>query len=61
MNRQDIMSPTKPTCPTDVFSNENYLIESQDTEFKRTIISIIKEFKESKEKKNKNIFELLRR
>jgi hypothetical protein len=28
-----------------MFSNENYPDESQDTEFKGTIINIIKEFK----------------
>lgn len=55
MNSQDIMPPAKPITPINVFSNENYLDESLDTEFKRTIINLIKE---SKEDKSKHIIEL---
>ena len=35
MNGQDITSPTKFPSPVEVFSNENYLGESQDREFKQ--------------------------
>lgn len=61
MNSQDIMSHTKSTCSIEVFSDEDYLNKSKDTEFKRTTISVIKEFKESKEEKKKHIFEFLRK
>lgn len=56
MNSQVIMSPIKTITPMNVFSNENYLDESQDTEFKTAIINFIKEFKESKEDESKYIF-----
>lgn len=39
------MCPIKSTSPIKVFYNKNYLDEIQDTEFKRTIINFIKEFK----------------
>lgn len=58
MNSQDIMSPTKPITPINVFSNENYLDESQDTEFKTAVINFIKEFKESTKDEGKHIIEL---
>lgn len=46
MNDQDSISPdSKSTSPVEVFINEIYLEVSQDTEFKRTIINFIKEFK----------------
>ena len=34
---QNSMFPIKPTSPMDVFSNENYLDEPQDTEFKEIL------------------------
>lgn len=34
--------------------NENHLDEPQDTEFKRTIIKVIKEFQEFKERSKQN-------
>ena len=43
MNDQDNMSPIKFSSPTEVFSNENYL---EDTESKRTITNFIQECKE---------------
>lgn len=46
---QNSMFPIKPTSPMDVFSNENYLDEPQDTEFKRTIINFSDDFKDFKE------------
>lgn len=33
----------------EMFTKENFLDKVQDTEFKRTIINFIKEFKDSKE------------
>lgn len=32
----------KPTIPVEMFANDNYLHELEDTEFKRTTINIIK-------------------
>lgn len=52
------MSPTKPITPINVFSNENYLDESQDTEFKTAVINFINEFKESTKDEGKHIIEL---
>lgn len=42
-----ILAP-KSTCPIDMFSNENYLGQPQDTELKRTTINFIKELNEFK-------------
>lgn len=42
----------KPTSPIELFFNENYLDELQDTEFKRKIINTVKEFKNLKEGMN---------
>ena len=41
-----------------MFANENCLVELQDTEFKRTIINVIKEFKEVKEDPKKHLHEV---
>lgn len=46
------MSPIKPTSPTEVFCNENYIDEPQDIRLKRIIINITKGFKEFKEDTN---------
>lgn len=46
MKDQGSISPnSKSTSSVEVFINEIYLEVSQDTECKRTIINIIKEFK----------------
>lgn len=58
MNGQNSMSPIKPTSPTDVFSNENYLYETQDTELKRTAINFIKTLQKFKNDMNKHFIEL---
>lgn len=58
MNGQNSMSPIKPTSPTDVFSNENYLYETQDTELKRTAINFIKTLQKFKNDMNKHFTEL---
>lgn len=42
-----IFSP-KPTSPMEMFANEIYLEETVDTEFKRTMVNSIKEYKEFK-------------
>jgi hypothetical protein len=41
-----------------MIANENYLNEPQDTEFKRTIASFIKEFKEFREDTKKQLNEI---
>lgn len=56
MNGQDSMSPIKPI--KEVFSNENYLDESQDTEFRKTSINLIRKVKKFKEEGNKHFTEL---
>lgn len=58
MNGQNSMSPIKPTSPTDVFSNENYLYETQDTELKRVAINFIKTLQKFKNDMNKHFTEL---
>lgn len=58
MNVQDNMSPIKPTSPIEMFSNENYLDEPEDTEYNRTIINLIKKFKEVKKDTNKHFIKL---
>lgn len=45
----------KFTSPTEMFYNENYLDEPQDTELKRTVIILIKEFTEFKEDTNQRL------
>lgn len=52
------MSSIKTASPIEMFSNEKYLDEPQDIEYKRTVINFIKEFKESKEDKNKLLTKL---
>lgn len=42
----------KPTSPIELFFNENYLDEFQDTEFKRKIINMVNEFNDLKEGMN---------
>lgn len=42
-----------------MIANENYLNEPQDTEFKRTIASFIKEFKEFREDTKKQLNEII--
>lgn len=39
----------------EMFYNENYLDELQDTELKRTVIILIKEFKEFKQDTNQRL------
>lgn len=53
------LSPAKPTIK--IFSNENYLEEPQDTEFKRTTTNFFFKFLESKEDGNKHSIELQER
>lgn len=49
MKDQDSISPIKPTSPMEVFPNNNYLDKLQDTEFIRTVINFVKQFKEFQE------------
>lgn len=44
---------TKTTSAIELFANENYLDEFQDTEFKRTVINLTEEFMEFKEETKK--------
>lgn len=52
------MSPIKPTSLVEVVPTANYLDKPLDTEFKRTITTIIKEFTEFREATKKHIFEI---
>lgn len=47
-----------PLSLTEMFANNNYLDELQDTEFKGTIINFIKYFKEFTEYTNKQFNEI---
>lgn len=55
MNDQASIFPPKLSSPVEMFVNENYLDELQDTEFKRAITNFIKEFKEFEEDTNSSI------
>lgn len=59
MKGQDTMSaPQKAYRSYGMFSSENYLDEAQDTEFRRAITNLIKEFEDFKENVNKQLNEL---
>lgn len=65
MNTNNIIKavspPSKSTSPIEMFTNENYLDERQNTEFKRIIINPIKKLKAFKNKKKKKQLKNLRR
>lgn len=49
MKDQVSIFSSKPTCPIEIFSKQNYLDEHQDSGFRRAIINSIKEIKKFKE------------
>lgn len=53
MKDQASISPPKPTNPVEMFANEDYLDETQSTEFKRKIMNFVQKFKEFKENTKK--------
>lgn len=53
MKDQASISPPKPTNPVKMFANEDYLGETQGTEFKRKIMNFVQKFKEFKENTKK--------
>jgi hypothetical protein len=48
MKYQGSTHAPKFTSPVEMFTSDNYLDKSKGTEFKRTIIKVIKEFKDFK-------------
>jgi hypothetical protein len=49
MKDQVSIASPKLTSSVEMFANKNYLHESHDTEFNRTFINFVKEFKEFEE------------
>jgi hypothetical protein len=47
-HQANVLSPN-PNSPVEMFANDQYLDETQDTEFKRIVIKFIKELKKFKE------------
>lgn len=58
MKNQDNMFSLKSINLVELFSNGNYLDEPQDTEFKRTIMNLIKDAKAFKEDRSRELNEL---
>lgn len=60
--RKDTVSPPpKSISPIEISAGENYLDESHDIEVKRTIMNVIKKFKEFKEDTKKQLNEIKER
>lgn len=58
MKDQDSIFSPEHAKPIDVFTNENYLDEPQDTGFKKTIINSFLKFKKLKEDMKKQSNEI---
>ena len=58
MNNQATIFSLKCTSFVEMFDNENYLDEPQNTKFKRTIINFLKELKEFKDKTKNQLIEI---